>query len=133
MNSLLDSDFCIAWLKGDPAARNWLGARGWERLAISAITLAELYVGAYKSNRLEENLALIATLTGKLVVLSLTDETLRRFAEIKIGLQRSGTPLEDFDLFIAASELTEGRTLVTHNTRHFQRIAGLSLEDWHTA
>lgn len=130
MNSLLDTDFCIGWLKEEPAARTWLGDRGWGSLAISAITLAELYVGAYKSNRLDENLALIATLTDKLKVLPLTDETLRRFAEVKIRLQRSGTPLEDFDLFIAATALAEGRILVTHNTRHFQRIAGLSLEDW---
>jgi len=41
-----------------------------------------------------------------------------------------GTPVADFDLLIGAAAIAHGMTLVTNNTRHFQRLKGLSLEDW---
>ena len=47
-------------------------------------------------------------------------------------LQQTGQPIGDMDTQIAAHALALGLPLVTHNTRHFKRVAGLRLEDWMT-
>lgn len=57
MNYLLDTDTCIYWLNGRQSVREKLLAVGWGELGICAITAAELYYGAYNSNRVSENLA----------------------------------------------------------------------------
>lgn len=49
---------------------------------------------------------------------------------MKAELRRRGQPVADFDLLIASVTLAENRILVTNNTRHYERIAGLQLENW---
>ena len=44
--------------------------------------------------------------------------------------KRHGIPMDDSDLLIAAQAITRGYILVTHNTRHFEGINGLKIEDW---
>ena len=51
-------------------------------------------------------------------------------AEIYADLRRAGSPIDDADLLIAAQAAANGYTLVTHNTRHFDGVAGLATEDW---
>ncbi len=58
------------------------------------------------------------------------DEVSKRFGTVKAALERKGSPLEDFDIAIAAHALGEGVILVTGNTKHFSRIPGLCIEDW---
>jgi tRNA(fMet)-specific endonuclease VapC len=55
---------------------------------------------------------------------------LKRFGELKAQLRQTGKPLPDFDLLIASTALAEDRVLVTNNTRHYQRIMDLQLENW---
>lgn len=57
----------------------------------------------------------------------------RRFGRLKAELEHTGSRLDDLDLQIAAICLEAGVTLITHNTRHFGRVAGLALEDWMAA
>ncbi len=130
MSHLLDTDFCISWFRGNPSSRHQLQKVGWDDVAVSIITVAEIYVGAYKSDRLQENLTLAHAFLSHTIVLPLSDEILHRFADLKVCLQRQGERLEDFDLLIAATALAEGRTLVTGNRRHFDRVPGLRIEDW---
>jgi tRNA(fMet)-specific endonuclease VapC len=52
------------------------------------------------------------------------------FAGVRAGLERSGTSIGTMDMMIAAHALTAGATLVTNNTRHLERVKGLSLENW---
>jgi tRNA(fMet)-specific endonuclease VapC len=61
---------------------------------------------------------------------SWTDEVSEQFGEMKALLQSQGQPVEDFDVAIAAHAIVEGATLVTANTRHFERIPGLKIENW---
>jgi tRNA(fMet)-specific endonuclease VapC len=65
-----------------------------------------------------------------LPVLPLNDTALRRFGELKAELRRTGQPIADFDLLIASVALAAGYILVTNNTRHYERITGLELENW---
>lgn len=103
---------------------------GWDNIAICVITAAELYYGAYNSNRVTENLARAEFFIAQLPVLSLNDNTLRCFGELKAQLRKTGQPIADFDLLIASVSLAEGLILVTNNTRHYERIPGIQLENW---
>jgi tRNA(fMet)-specific endonuclease VapC len=87
--------------------------------------------GAYWSARPEENLADTNRLLSSFVPLPLSLSTMDRFARIKVDLLRRGQPIQDPDILIAATALEHDLTLVTHNTGHYCRIAGLRIEDWH--
>lgn len=130
MNYLLDTDTCIYWLKGHQLVRERLLAVGWEQVGICVITAAELYYGAYNSSRVSENLARAALFVQQLPILPLNDNALRRFGQLKAEFRRRGQPLADFDLLIASVGLAEGYILVTNNTRHYERITELQLENW---
>ncbi len=93
------------------------------------MTLAELRYGAYKSDRVEENLELIDELSerGNIVPIA---ESIDFFAKEKNRLRAQGTPIEDFDLLIAAAAVQREAVLVTDNTKHFIHIEGLTLENW---
>ncbi|MEP0753671.1 type II toxin-antitoxin system VapC family toxin [Trichocoleus sp. Lan] len=130
MNYLLDTDICIYWLNGRQSVRDRLLAVGWGEIGICVITAAELYYGAYNSNRVVENLARAEIFIQQLPVLPLNDTALRCFGEFKAEFRRIGRPVADFDLLIASVALAEGYILVTNNTRHYERIPGLQLENW---
>ena len=127
---LLDTDICVYWLNGRQSVRDRFLAVGRTQIAICVITVAELYYGAYNSNRLAQNLDRAARFIEQLSVLSLNDRALRNFGHLKAELRRVGQPLDNFDLLIASVALAENRTLVTNNTRHYERIPGLRLENW---
>ena len=91
---------------------------------------AELYYGAFKSARRNENLAVLETLFSGLASFAFDGKVARIFGEIRADLARKGTPIGPSDLQIAAIALTNDCILVTHNTGEFSRIAGLKLEDW---
>lgn len=130
MSYLLDTDTCIYWLRNRQSVRERVREVGWNQISICVITVAELYYGAYNSNRVTENLARAEFFIQNLPVLPLNDTALRRFGELKAELRRTGQPIADFDLLIASVALAAGYILVTNNTRHYERITGLQLENW---
>ncbi len=130
MSYLLDTDTCIYWLRNRQSVRERVRERGWNQISICVITVAELYYGAYNSNRVTENLARAEFFIQNLPVLPLNDTALRRFGELKAELRRIGQPIADFDLLIASVALAESYILVTKNTRHYDRIPELQLENW---
>jgi tRNA(fMet)-specific endonuclease VapC len=130
VNYLLDTDTCIYWLNGRQPVREKLLAVGWDEVCICVITAAELYYGAYNSNRVSENLANAERFIQNLPVVPLTDPALRKYGELKAELRRIGQTIAEFDLLIASVAVAEGYTLVTNNTRHYNRINGLKLENW---
>jgi tRNA(fMet)-specific endonuclease VapC len=132
MTHLLDTDICIYWLKGAQPILEHVNMLGLNRLAISAITAAELYFGAHNSARVAENLFRAEAFVHQMTVLPLGDSILKIFGRIKAELRKQGQPLADFDLLIASTALSEGRVLVTNNIQHYARIPGLQLENWST-
>jgi len=125
---LIDSDILIALSKGQVSIQEKMTQAGLDNCAISEISLAELYVGAYKtkSKRRESVLAFLEQLVAIIPISS----AIKKYALIRTQLEALGIRLEDMDLFIAATALVNDYTLVTHNTHHFSRIPGLKLEDW---
>ncbi len=102
---------------------------GVENCFISEITLAELKFGIEKSERPEKNKKVLANFLSGLQVLTIFD-ALDLYAKEKARLQKSGTPLDDFDLLIGVTSVTHKLIMVTNNTRHFKRINKIKLEDW---
>jgi tRNA(fMet)-specific endonuclease VapC len=110
--------------------REHLEAIGMDQIAISTITVGELYFGAYNSAKVAENLTRAETFVKQLAVLPLNDAALKTFGQIKADLRKQGQVVADFDLLIASTALAEARILVTNNTRHYARIPGIQLENW---
>ncbi len=127
---LLDTDTIIYSLKGNKYVVKNLQNHLQDTLKISIITLMELYYGAYKSKRIESNIAKIKTLEGVLEILPNHIDTAEIFGMIKSKLEKRGLPIDDFDLILASTALTHNLTLVTNNEKHFRRIDGLKLENW---
>ena len=130
MSYLLDTDMCIYWLNGRESIKDNLLAVGWEQIAISVITQAELYYGAYNSSRVTENVKRVDDFVKQLPIFPLQEITLKQFGVLKAQLRQRGQLLPDFDLLIASVALAENRVLVTNNRRHYERISNLQLENW---
>ncbi|MCK5726684.1 MAG: PIN domain-containing protein [Thiotrichaceae bacterium] len=99
-------------------------------MKISIITLMELYYGAYKSNQVSSNLAKVRLIEEAFEVIPVKIESVEIFSRTKAGLEGSGQRLDDFDLMIASCAMTYNLTLVSNNTKHFQRIESLKLDNW---
>ena len=130
MKYLLDTDICIYWLKGKNTVRANVNRVDWSEIAICVINATELYFGAYNSNKIEQNLKAAEAFIRSLTVLPLTNDTLKKFGQLKAQLRKAGTPVADFDLLIASVAITENLILVTNNIRHYQRITELNLDNW---
>ena len=126
---ILDTDVCIEILRNNTQVitrrRNTL-----DRVATTWITAAELYYGAAKSHTPQRKKEAVREFLATLAILSLDERSAQHFGRIKTDLERAGQGLADADLFIGAICLAYEAILVTGNIRHYQRIAGLSLEDW---
>ena len=129
---LLDTNIVSYFVKGISAnlvQRMHVGL-GAQDIAISAITRAELRYGEAMMDKFDKRRRRIDLLLKELPSLPWGDEAADEFGRLKASLRRNGTPVGDFDTQIAAHALAEDLILVTHNTRHFERIPDLKLEDW---
>jgi tRNA(fMet)-specific endonuclease VapC len=99
-------------------------------IAISSISLAELYAGAYKRAQPARFLALIADLLQDVAVLNFDSACAEQFGKTRGVLLQQGIQVATADLMIASVALVHNLTLVTHNTADFQNIPGLRLDDW---
>jgi tRNA(fMet)-specific endonuclease VapC len=126
---LLDTDTCIAILRGNAAVIERRTDTS-DDVATTWITAAELYYGAAKSTAPEKNRALVTSFLATLPVLGLDDASVQIFGEAKALLERQGQRLADADLFIGAIAVVQRATVVTGNLRHYQRIPGVTVENW---
>ena len=109
--------------------REGFRAVGYEYCLISEITLAELLFGVHRSADPKKNKEKLDILLIDIRVLAVR-EALDVFAQEKARLFNAGRPLPDFDLLIGATAIHHDLTLVTNNTKHFQRLEDIRLEDW---
>jgi len=126
---LLDTNICIFYLRGKYALNKKLGIVGFENCYISEITLAELKYGAECSNKIHENRVLIAEFAQEINILPAFD-CFDIYAQEKARLRKEGKLIDDFDLLIASTAILNKLTLVTENTKHFDRINHLIIENW---
>ncbi|TIV95091.1 MAG: type II toxin-antitoxin system VapC family toxin [Mesorhizobium sp.] len=129
---LLDTNILIAAMKGRPEVRKRLEAQQISAIRLSAIAMGELEFGAEKSAYGDRNRARLATLTQRLSLVGIDQDTIRHYAKIRALLERHGTPIGANDTWIAAQALAINAVLVTDNEREFSRVPGLVVENWLT-
>ena len=127
MRYLVDTDWVIHYLNGDPSIRERLDEARDEGVAVSVVTLAEVYEGISQSpDAVAEELAFLRFLGG-FEVLGLGDEICKLFGFERARLRSAGTLIGDFDLLIGCTAVVHDLTVLTNNRRHFERIADIEL------
>jgi len=130
MKYMLDTNICIYALKKQPAVLNRLTSLGDEEIAISSVTQAELEFGVQNSERKERNAVALALFLSALTILPFDSSAAAVYGCIRADLKRKGTPIGPMDMMIAAHALSEDLVLVTNNTKEFERVPDLRLENW---
>lgn len=130
MKYLLDTNICSAYLRR-PGALAHRFIQHASSLAISSIVLGELYTWAFRRHDPDKLLrAIDDDLLNDVAVLPFDAENARHFGELRAALLASGTVVNPIDLMIASVALRYDLIFVTNNTKHFENIPGLSIEDW---
>lgn len=125
---LLDTNICISILKDKYGIREKVLDVSPKNCFISEITIAELFYGAAKSQR-AEHFKDIDHIINMFKVLPVYP-SLRLYGKLKAELEQKGQRIDEFDLLIGATSITNNMTMVTSNTKHFERITGIYLENW---
>lgn len=127
---LLDTNIVIYVLKRRPVEVLDIFNANASRMAISAITLAELLHGAEKSSRASENLSVIEDFCSRLEVLPYGVKAAQHYGAIRAALEKEGQPIGVNDLHIAGHARSEGLVLVTDNVSEFARVPALEVVNW---
>lgn len=127
---LLDTNIAIYVIKHRPQEVREIFNRQHGRMAVSAITLAELVHGAEKSRDTSRNLAVVEDFCSRLAVLPYEAKAAAHYGSIRAVLESQGQPIGVNDIHIAAHARSEGLVLVSNNLREFGRVPGLQLENW---
>jgi tRNA(fMet)-specific endonuclease VapC len=130
MRYLLDTNACIAWLKRRESVVSQVEAAGSDNILLCPPVKLELWFGACKSERREENQKMLRDFFAALPEIGFSDEVMEHYGGIRVELERRGTPIGPMDLLISAFARANGLTVVTRNQREFSRVPGLSVENW---
>ena len=131
MSFLLDTDTCSAHLKR-PAGLTSRLVQHTGRLHVSILTVGELLTWARRRTAPPQRLAGIEDFLGEVETLFVNEKVAEAFSELRAGQLDTGRLTPSTDLWIAATAIAHGLTLVTHNTRDYEQVPNLSLIDWLT-
>ncbi|HLO66366.1 MAG TPA: type II toxin-antitoxin system VapC family toxin [Holophaga sp.] len=131
-NYLLDSNFCIACLRRKSWALRSLARVPLPSVSISSMTFGELLLGSQLSSNPAAELAKVDAFLRPIPVIPFGKAEALRWAEVDAELRQQGNRIETEDAMIAATALAHGLTLVTGNSKPFQRVKGLTIVDWET-
>jgi tRNA(fMet)-specific endonuclease VapC len=127
---LLDTNVCVYALKRRAEIIDRLQHLSPDDLAVSSVTLAELWFGARKSSRPDSTRASVDAFLRPIEVLPFDSDAADAYGEIRLALERLGQPIGERDLLIASSARSRDLTVVTHNISEFGRVPRLRVEDW---
>ena len=128
LHYLIDTDWVIHYLHAHPGIVTRLDELQPQGLALSIISLAELYEGVYYSRDPEGDEQDLNNFLRGVTVLGLDTDIAKIFGRERGRLRAAGTLIGDLDLLIGATALHHNLTLLTNNRSHFERIAGLRME-----
>lgn len=126
---LIDTNIAIYFMKGKFDLDKKFDSISSDDCFISEITLAELKYGVANSEKPEKNQKVLDIFLTGVKILPIF-HALDFYAIEKARLRKAGTPVDDFDLLIAATAVTHDLIMVTNNTDHFNKIKGITLQDW---
>ena len=127
---LLDTNFCIHFIRGKAWARLALSKVQASDVAVSAVTVGELFEGAHRSDRTAQEIKKAEAFLNPIEVIPFGREEAKVWGLVEANLRKQGKPIEAEDSLIAATAIRNDLNLVTGNTKHFDRIDGLKLIDW---
>jgi len=125
---LLDSNAVIAMLRGHAVLTKRLRERKPDEFAVPAIAAHELYYGAFKGQKADENVPRVDAIPFR--VLEFDREDARCAGELRAKLRLAGSQIGPYDMLIAGQAISRSLILITHNTREFSRVPLLQFEDW---
>lgn len=131
MTYLLDTNTLIYFFKQQGQVAAHLKEVAASEVFIPSVVLFELKYGVLRSNRPELQRKGMDAALMVYGVLSLDDKAAKSAAWIKHTLEAAGTPIGPFDQLIAGIALAHEMTLITRNTREFERVPGLRVENWY--
>lgn len=100
-----------------------------DRFGLAVTTLGELYYAVYASRHREENLRRLHSLLSALILWPFDELTAEVFGRIQAEQKAKGRPIPPLDAQIAAVARAYDLVLLTAD-RHFQFVAGLTIENW---
>ena len=127
---MLDTNIVIYTMKQRPIEVKEKFNTVSTQLCISSISVAELIFGAENSQTPEKNLKVIENFLSRLQILDYGVDAAIQYGNIKAHLKKVGTPIGENDLHIAAHARSKGLILVTNNTKEFERVPALQIENW---
>ncbi len=127
---LLDTNAVINLMKLREPLTARVKSTGPAALAVSTITLAELWYGAARSRRPQQSRQEQDTALEPFRVLDFDAAAADRYAAARAHLADQGRPIGDRDLMIAAIAMVARKTVITSNVSEFTRVPGLKIEDW---
>lgn len=127
---MLDTNIVIYVIKQKPPQVRTKFNSVATQLCVSSVTVAELIYGAENSQYPEKNLYIVENFLSRLQILDYGLEAAIQYGNIKAILRKTGQLISDNDLHIVAHARSKGLILVTNNTKEFERVPALQLENW---
>jgi tRNA(fMet)-specific endonuclease VapC len=127
---MLDTNIAIYTIKNRPEKVREAFRKHAGEMCMSSVSLGELIYGAEKSTQVERNLAVVEGMTARLHVPAFDYRAAIHFGQLRAELSGKGNVIGPYDMMIAGHARSLGLILVSNNTREFERVPGLRLENW---
>ena len=126
---LLDTDIVVFFLRNKKNIAEHLALLSPNDIFVSEVTVAELEYGNRCSGRYEENKLIVDRFLSSVNVVPFSD-AIHLYAEERYRLRSIGQSIEDFDLLIGCTAVSNNLIMVTNNAKHYSRIKDIRIENW---
>lgn len=126
---LLDTDIVVFFLRNKKNIAEHLALLSPNDIFVSEVTVAELEYGNRCSGRYEENKWMVDRFLSSVNIVPFSD-AIHLYAEERYRLRMLGQSIEDFDLLIGCTAVSDNLIMVTNNAKHYSRIKDIRIENW---
>lgn len=130
MTHLLDTNVCVAVLRGVRTVQRRLQSLSPRDLGVSSVTVYELQCGVGRCRDPKTEGGKVALFLRPLQMLDFGPDAASHAARVRCALEKTGTVIGPYDLLLAGHALALDLVLVTRNVSEFSRIDGLRVENW---
>ncbi len=131
MDFILDTNICIYIAKQKPPeVEEKFSTLKVGQVGMSLITYGEMLYGANRSQNQEKAKSVLNELIQLIPVIGMNSDVAEHYTDIRTDLTQKGKMIGNNDLWIAAHVRSIGKTLVTNNTKEFERVSNLKIENW---
>jgi len=128
---MLDTNICIYLIKNRPIElKKKFNEYEVGDICISSVAVSELYFGVEKSQMIEKNRRALALFLASLNIINYDEKSAIEYGKTRAKLEQKGQVIGSLDMFIAAHAKSMDITLVTNNTKEFDRVEGLVVQNW---